>query len=355
MDDTETLTETVATETAITREPWEEANDLAADVIAEIAGEFDGGDDESTPAAAVEEGAADTTLEAAPSPDKETKPDPAEERGLQRLVEREVEIRRKEDSLATREAAVSKLESRIQELETKASSYQSDFHEHLRMKPTEALQAAGHDPDQVVRVYLAEKLTREGKPVPAELKTAIEKAEQTYEIAKLRREQQDFQRHQAAAHFVAGIEAGARTYITQGVSKDAPTVAEVAARQPERVYREIMDEIARDAQGKAGKEPNAPVLTYDEAAKRVEARWTEFRSLFSVSAPPAASTGESSPTATKTPSKTVAPQGASTPPAKPIKPLSSKKPATQAELEKSAIDAGIAEFKRSEAARKASA
>lgn len=326
-------------------EPWQESNDLAASAIAEIAAEFDASADEDVevPAATDEPDAAVEAKTEAPA-----EKDP-EERGLARLVEREVTLRATEEKLSLREKEIASKEARLSELEEKSASYEGDFHDQLRLKPTEALKAAGHDPDHVVRLYLAEKFQREGKPVPDKLQREIERAETQHEIRTLRQQTENYQRQQASQQFVAGIEAGARTFIEQGISKDAPTVALVAAKQPARVYREIMDEISRDAQARSGKDTNAPILTYADAAKRVEARWAEFRGLFDASPAPDASIPP-----TKTPAPTVTKQGASSPALKPpARPLAARKPATQAELEQHGIDEAIAEFKRSEAAKSA--
>ncbi len=324
-------------------EPWQEANTLAADAIAAIAAEFDAEDESEVTLPPVTDTDDAPPLKAEAAAEEVAKPpekeDPAD-RGTARLVEREVALRLQEEKLSARESAIAAQEARIAELESKAAGYEGDFHSHLRQRPTEALTAAGHDPEQIVRLYLAEKFSREGKPIPPKLQQEIERSEALQERAALRREMAQFQQQQASQAFVAGIEAGARTYITQGISKDAPTVAEVAVRQPDRVYREIMDEIARDAQSRSGKDANATVITYEEAAKRVEARWSEFRSLLS---PPDASTK----TATTTPAPSVATKGASSTALKaPAKPLSARKPVTQAELEAMSKAQGVAEFKR---------
>lgn len=279
----------------------------------------------------------------APQPEPEDKP--ADDRGMERLVAREVELRAKEDAIKAREAKVSEYESRIKELEGRVAALPSDFVEQLATTPTAALKAAGHDPDQVMRLYLAEKLIAQGKPVPAELQSMIDKAEQKATVKRLEAQIAYNEQMRAAEAYFAKVDAGARQYVTKGISKDAPTVAEVAKANPDRVYNEILDEIARDAANRAGKD-SGDVISYDEAAKRVEARWAEMRKLFGPA--PAAST----PAAEKK-STQVAPKGASvTPPKTPGKPLTIPKAKSEDDLLNEAISAGVSEFQRSETARK---
>lgn len=297
MDEQDTATET--------------ASDPAdASILAEILSGLDSdfaADAAPPPEAAPQEAA--PTEEAPPAEEapvaEETPPPPAPEaddpgvaKGLEKLVAREVELRQREDALKARESEIATLRAQLEETEKRFAAIPHDLIAQLDTSPMAALTAAGKDPDQVVRLYLAEKMAKEGKPVPAELQNAIEKANVAAEIRALRAEQQRYQQQMAAQAFVAQVESGAQLYVTRGEFKNAPTVATVAKANPGRIYSEIMDEISRDATS-PGKDPKAPVLSYEEAAARVEKRWAEMKALLGGPVP-GASTPAVPPPASKT-------------------------------------------------------
>lgn len=312
------------------------------------------GDDavESVGADAPAEGAGDgeaTEAVAAPT-DGEAVPPPeaaAEDRSIARLVEREVAVRQREDAVKASEERYAALEKEFESLREQyaavTASYQGDFHEQLKVRPGDTLRAAGHDPDHVVRLYLAEKMVAEGKPVPPELSRAIKDAEYEHRISAQEKQLQEYQRQQAAAQWVHGIELGARTYLSQEISKHAPTLAAVAKANPDYAFKALMDEIAADVQSRKGKDLSATVLTYEEASKRAEVKLAAHKKLFAD--PPAA--GTTAPT-TPAPKATVKSSSPTAP-----KPLVAQKTLSQKELEDQAIAAGIAEHRRIEMAKKA--
>jgi hypothetical protein len=262
------------------------------------------------------------------------------DRGLERLVQREMELKGREDAIKGRDAEFNQLRLRLQELESK--KLPDNVNNALSTDPDDVLRQLGHDPEQIVRLVLAKKM---GDKAPPELQRAIRDAQAQSEVKALRDQVMQFQRNQQAQQYVAGIEAGARTYISQGVSKDAPTVAAVAKANPDRVHQEIMDEIGRDAREKSTKEPGAPVLPYDEAARRVEKRWGEMKSLLGIGSTPAST--DTTKTAQGTSPVT------STPPAKPAtppKPLQPWHTRNVDELQEQGIQAALAEFRRAESA-----
>ncbi len=336
----------------------------AADVIAQIEAEFAAEDLQALPDPAPEQaGTEDQTqepaeVEAAGEGDQVAEvPAPEEtDRGLERLVAREVELRTKEKAFEEREARVKSVEAENAQLREQLGKLPTDLIEDLRIRPLEAIEQAGHDPDHVVRLILAAKMVREGRPVPPELKQALREAEYDQKFKAQQRELHEMKQQRAMMEFVSKVEREAQEYVSQmqkasgelkGISKDAPTVAKVATANPQRVYSEIMDEISRDARARA-QEPNAQLITYDEAARRVEKRWAEMATLLGASPGSNAST-----TAGDTKSTSPA-NGASTKnkaPATP-KPLTQTKPKTQNELEEEAIQAGMAEFKRAELAKR---
>jgi hypothetical protein len=320
-------------------DPHQQANIDAEAAIKAIEAEWSPDD------APVEEAAA-APAEAPPpaaEPPAEEPPAP-EDRSLSRLVEREVEIRRREDAVKASEERVTALQQELESLREAAKSYSGDFHEQLRLRPGEALKAAGHDPDHVVRLYLAEKLTSEGKPVPPELRTAIKEAEYEYKLRTQEHRLTEYQRQQEAAQWAYGIEMGARTYLTQEFSKHAPTLASVAKANPDYALRTLMDEIAADVHSRKGKDLSATVLTYEEAAKRAEQKLAAHRKLFVQDPPSAGTTAPPGAQATTPASKATVKSSSPTAP----KPLVAEKSLTQKELEEQAIAAGIAEFRRSE-------
>ena len=307
----------------------------AASAIAAIAAEMEGMTDETpetAPDAPHTEGATEETVEAEAAPAEETvetapvveeeKVDPAIEKGFARLVEREVAIQARENALKAKEADYTALQSKLADAEKRIASLPNM--DELGVLPGRTLRALGHDPEQVVRLYLAEKMQAEGRPVPEPLQIAIEKAQVQAELKAQRAELQRYQQSQAAQAFVAQVHAGAQQYVTTGDFKDAPTVAAVAKANPGRIYNEILDEISRDATS-PGKDPAAPILSYQEAAARVEKRWADLKALLGVGPVPGASTP-----AVTTPALKTAPGKK---PVVPNKPLTTPKPAHLSERE----------------------
>lgn len=343
----------------------EETDALMADVIAEVESEWEDADlaalpdsaessDESLEAPGEENGEAVEAGEGEPEPVEEDGDE--DDRSIQRLVAREVELRQKEEKIAQREQHVSRLEQENQQLrqayEEMNSRIPADFMEDLRGQPRKALEAAGYDPDHLVRVILAEKLQAQGKEVPKELRDEIRAADQEYRYKKQEQKIAQLEQDRKGREFVAKVESEARQYI-KGMtelkpefSKHAPTVAKVAKADPERVYAEIMDEISRDANARR-REPNAQLISYAEASKRVEARWAQMAKLLGGAVPKDdASTTADEKTGTKSAT------GASN--KKPIVKLPGARPVakTQAQLEEEGLQEALAEYKRVETARR---
>ncbi len=306
------------------------------------------GEDSTAPADApvATEVAPEVAAETAAPAEAPVEEPPPEDRSIARLVEREVAIRTREEAIGTKEKQLQSLEAELTDLREKSKSYQGDFQERLRLRPSDALRAAGHDPEHVVRLILAEKMVAEGKPVDPQLQRLLDKADYDHKYQELNRRQAEFQRQQEAAQFVAGIELGARTYINEGISKNAPTVAAVAKANPDAVFRAIMDEIAQDASSRAGKDISATVLTFEEAAIRAEKRFSALKSLF-ISDPPAASTA---PTGAPTTKLSTPVEKKSSSPTAP-KPLVAKRTPTADELLEEGIRAGVMEHRRLESAK----
>lgn len=343
MDDNEGA-ESVETETA-----ERSTDELAADVIAEIAEGWqpdpeEGGDETESTA---EEGAEPPVTEDTPT--EET------DRGTERLVAREVAVRQAEESLKAREAKVAELEAQNEQLRSQVSALPQDFVEQMRHQPFEALTAAGHDPEHTLRLLLAKQFEKDGKPVPQELRQAIREAEYDYKFTQQEKKLRQIEQQREAAAFVAKVESDAREYVSklEADSKDVPLVAGVAKKNPARVHSEILDEIAKHAREAAGKNPNAPLLPFADAARLVEKRWAEMAQLIGS---PAASTAPAGALPEKTSTQGTRSNVSATSKQKPVvakQPLTKTPPKTQAELEKMAIDDAVQEYRRVESTRKA--
>lgn len=346
----------------------EETDALMDGLIADVSKDF-----EDAELAAMPDAPADETAEVDPeaaqdveAPAEEGEPaeddetDAEKDRSAERLVAREVELRLREDKLKANEERYSKLETENQQLRQQFEELDAriphDFVEGVRTDPWAAFESQGIDPEHVVKVVLAQKLKREGKPVPEKLAEEIEKAEFKFTQRQLAKRQQDFEQKLAAQRFVEKTEADARQYIRAmselkpEFSKHAPTVAKVAKANPDKVFAEIMDEISRDASARR-REPGAQLISFAEAARRIENRWSEFRNL--VGSPQEASTPGAQGDRTADDTQERAQQtGASAklpgqPVKKGVKPLiPAPKAKTQEELEQEGLDAGLAEYKR---------
>lgn len=325
------------------------------DLIAQISAEYnpDGDTTEAAadvaPAVDAETGTEEVQAQSEGEPAESESDDKEADRGIERLVAREVELRQKEEAFRAREAKVVELEKQNAELKAKVDAFPADFIEEMRFRPTEALEAAGHDPDHVVRLILAAKMQKEGKPVPPELRQAIRDAEYDYKFQKQERELQQMKHQRAALEFAAKVESDARQYVTKGISKDAPTVAQVAKANPDRVFSEILDEISRDAAARA-REPGAQLISFDEASRRVEKRWSEFKSLLNPGTEASTTAGETKSTKPAPGASKPTTPKAATPPSKP---LTAPKPKTEDELLKLAIAEAEAEHKRATQVKRA--
>lgn len=267
-----------------------------------------------------------------------------ETRGLERLVAREVELREREARLSGTEKEMEALRARLAELEPRALT--PDKIDQIKFSPSEGLRALGLDPDEVIKAALVEKLG--DKANDPETRALLEQSRMRKEMMALRAQVQEAERRQAAAAYYSQISNGALEYVNkvEGLSQ-YPSVAQVAKSNPQRVYQEIMEEITRDAQVRATREPNGDVISFDEAAKRVEARWSEFKGFFSQAPSVPANAGTPVPSELK--AKTIVEAEKKSPPSTmkpPEKPLA---PWLQKSLdEEEAIRAALMEYKRAE-------
>lgn len=203
------------------------------------------------------------------------------DRGLARLVEREVALRERETAIKSAESRLADMERRFKALEARAIP--EDVLSKMEYEPEAALKHLGLDPEHLVRQVIANRL---GKDATPEMRQSIEFAQMKKKIAAQEQALAEHQRRVAEQQYVAEIHSGAREYVNKGVSeKDTPVLSTVAKANPDRVFREIMDEIAADARVRAAQDPYGQALPYSEAAKRVEARWAEFKSMIAPASP----------------------------------------------------------------------
>lgn len=261
---------------------------------------------------------------------------PAEDVSTKRLVEREVAVTLKERELEEKMRQYGALEARLKEMEARVIP--DNFKELWENKPEDAMKAMGLDPENVVRMVIANRLGDKADP---QIKRVIEESKIKKEINDLKAELSRRDQAAKAQAFVAKVENDARQYVEKGIGEHAPTVAAVAKANPTKVFREIMDEISKDAQDKMVRGVGGDVLSYDEAAKRVEARWAEFKTIFT---PPAAP--QPDPASMKTQPKIVEAKKETTSIKSPDKPLAPWLRRNDVDME--GIKAGIAEFRRAE-------
>jgi hypothetical protein len=271
------------------------------------------------------------------------------DRGLERLIAREMELRERENALSREKAEVEAYRARFKELEARALP--EDYINQIKLSPSEGLRRLGLDPDEIVRNALAEKL---GDKAPPEMRELLEKTRLRREMEALKAQVQEGERRQAAQTYFNQVANGARDFLgkSEEISKDAPTVAHVAKNNPDRAYQEIMEEIVRDAQVRATREPNGDVMSYAEAAKRVEARWSAMKSLL-VPVTPESNPGAASMTQVADTKQNVAKETPKSPPSTikpPERPLA---PWLQtSKSEEDAIRAAIDEWRRAESVKR---
>jgi hypothetical protein len=258
-----------------------------------------------------------------PPPEVESAPEPAETdkpaetpseapteapeiaRGMQQLVQREVQLQAREQAFTSREAAVKALESELTSL--RAAVPTKDLLDKFDLSPTDAVKALGKDPETVVRLMIAEQLHAKGQPVPEGLQKFVEKAASERRIAAL--EAQLAQRETAAkeAQIFSAVQSGAREYVKTVDGKKMPSLAAIFATDPDLAHSELMEEI----RVMASKDPNSQ-LTFEAAGAQAESRLARLAKAFKG---PVASTTPTKPESgqkpqppqTKAPPKPIAP------------------------------------------------
>lgn len=269
----------------------------------------------------------------------EIEPDPKQARGIQRLVQRELAAKERESAA---EAKIREADAKIAELRKyEALKPAAELAELIDLDPLGAFKAMGKDPETVIKLALAQQL---GDSAPESLKEFARGASDRREVAKIRAELAQERQARAAQEYFNTISAGAREYVTKlgdvKVAKTLPSLSKAAKVDQQAVHEEIMEEILKEARVKAATDPNGEPLTYEEAAKRVEARFARVAKLLSV---------QSMSPATKMVQKPNGIPPSTKPAAKPLPPWQRK----SSNIEEDGIREALAEFERVEAERKA--
>jgi hypothetical protein len=280
--------------------------------------------------------------------------DPAVARGLEKLVAREVEIARREAQVTEFERLRPAYERELQSLRQQVSGLQG-LREQLQSDPEAAIRALGGDPDVAVKLVLAGRM---GEKAPPELRQALQEAKRDREIRELREQLQRQDQARAQADYWSQVGSGLDQFLGGDLVQTAPTVAALRAVDPARARAETLAEIQRDAHERLarGEDPSAPILSYEEAAKRLEARysWARAQPTSAPTVPPAppavaqpaaskqvpsTSAGNGSAVAVKQPAGT-------TPAPKAPRPLMPWKSQSTSELEEAGIREALAEYRR---------
>lgn len=267
----------------------------------------------------------------------EGKGKPAE---LSEFVAREIALFRREEALREKESKFQTLEQELTSLRKK--NLPDDVVEGLRYQTTETLRALGIDPDVLVKQVLADRLgDKAPEDLRAEVKDAAREFETNRKIRALENKLAEQERAERARTYFVEVQEGARAYLeAPGVNEHAPTVAKVAGSNKDLAFTEIMAEIQRDAEFKAMRDPSAPLITYQEAATRLEKRWATYSKVFTPSQAQVQNAPE--PKNTQTPAKTPANPQATT--NRPLAPWLQKQ-----DVEEDGLKAAIAEYHRSKA------
>jgi hypothetical protein len=322
------------------RAPWQptKLDDAAEALIREVEKDF-------VPVDTMDSAPAEPSAEVGETAPSQTEPakavvaPPAPKEDLSEAVRREMGLKAREEAVGAAEARLAAMEKELNALRSK--QVPEDLVEALRYNTAETLANLGLEPDHVVRMVLAHRL---GDKAPPELSKEIAEMteKQRYEarIRALEQENASQKRQAAARAYIEQVQAGAREFLGKdGLSEYAPVVARVAKQNGERVFKEIMEEIERDASIKAMRDPQAPILTYEEAVRRVETRWADFSTVFTPANDPTvpAKKAESTP-----PKPTNSDTGTVKPPDRPLAPWLQR----ETELESEGLKAALVEFRR---------
>ena len=280
--------------------------------------------------------------------EEEVDPDPKMARGVQRLVQRELAAKSREDAAQAREAAA---EAKLVELRSLSGLKSTkELAELADYDVIGMFKALGKDPDTMIKMALAQHL---GDSAPASLKDFAKDSGTKRRIAELEARLAAGEQTKRASEYFNTIQMGAREYVAKlgsnteggkkvGDNKSYPTLAKAVKVDTQYVQDEIMEEIVKQARISATTDPDGEPISYDEAAKRVETRLARIAKLISVQNGTNPGSKDSKKPAVTPPSTKSA--------SKPLAPWQRK----TSNIEEDGLQEALREYERAEATRKAS-
>lgn len=272
--------------------------------------------------------------------------DPKLARGVQRLVARELAAKQREDEADRKIAELKALQAEVSKYKDLRSA--AELADMMDVDPLGAFKALGKNPEDMIKLALAQQL---GDEAPDKLKDFAREANTRREIAQLKAQLAAQNQARAAQEYFNTIQSGAREYAL-GLDKEVkpgkkvgdgiPTLSLVAKADPDYARDEIMEEIVAEARRKAAEDPNGEPISYEEAAKRVEARLAKLAKLLQVQ------NGTTTPTKNGKPATKVIPP-TTKPATKPIAPWM-RNPDS---IEEQGLQEALRVYERVEAERKA--
>lgn len=245
-----------------------------------------------------------------------------------------------EEKLSAANREMETMRARMADLESRQIG--EDISTETRLRPMETWKKMGLDPDAVIRAALAAKL---GDKAPPELRQTIQQNETQLQIRALEQKIIAQNREMAAKQYFESVAAEAKAYVAKGISV-APLLAEVAKTNPDQVHREIMTELIQDARSRSAKEPNGAIMPYDEAAKRVEARLSEYKKLLGGPATPVVPQAGTTPPVAQQVASTKTQTTVIKPPDRPLAPWLQK-----VDVSEQGIKEALDEYKRVESGK----
>lgn len=235
------------------------------------------------------EAAGEPPAEAAPADAAEPTEDKSATNAILRLIEQEKAFRAKHEAFQAEREAFEAEKAAWLEQQNRADVISADALKRVLLtNPAQLLSALGVEQSKVSQLLIATQL---GDKAPAELKAAVERAQWEARINELETRLQQKEVSENARAEADKVRADVTEYVEKGVSKDCPTVAEVAKVDRGRVEAEIFQEIVQDAAARAKREPNGKPISRDEAARRVEKRWAALAKAFKSQSQPSTDAG----------------------------------------------------------------
>lgn len=231
----------------------------------------------------------ETDEETTEQPEEKSEEDKSATAAILRMLDQEKALREERDAFRSEREAFEAEKREWQEQQARQDVISADALRRVLMTdPGKLITALGIEMPKVSQLLIAAQL---GDKAPAELKAAVANAQTEARIAELEAQLKQKTISEQARAEADKVRTAAAEYVNKGVSKDCPTVAEVAKVNRARVEAEIFQEICNDAAARARREPNGKPISFDEAARRVEKRWSEIVTPFKSQSPASTAAG----------------------------------------------------------------